>query len=64
MTFRVSWGQVHGADTRRLVAMLCRRGRIQGQDIGAIRVQRTSSTVEIARAVADAFEKTVIISVK
>lgn len=57
VTFRVSWGQAHGADTRRLVAMLCRRGKIQGSDIGAIRVQKTSSTVDIAKGVADAFER-------
>jgi ATP-dependent RNA helicase DeaD len=55
--FRVSWGQAHGADTRRLVAMLCRRGRIEGRDIGAIDVRRTSSIVEIASGVADAFER-------
>ncbi len=41
--FRVSWGEAHGADARRLVAMLCRRGNIRGSDIGAIRVSRTSS---------------------
>ncbi len=54
--FRVSWGESHGADARRLVAMLCRRGNIRGSDIGAIRVARTSSTVEVAAAVARGFE--------
>jgi ATP-dependent RNA helicase DeaD len=53
--FRVSWGESHGADARRLVAMLCRRGNVRGSDIGAIRVGRTSSTVEVAAAVADGF---------
>ncbi|RYZ07746.1 MAG: DEAD/DEAH box helicase [Myxococcales bacterium] len=53
--FRVSWGEQQGADARRLVAMLCRRGNIRGSDIGAIRVTRTSSTVEVAGAVAQGF---------
>jgi DbpA RNA binding domain len=53
--FRVTWGEQHGADARRLVAMLCRRGNIRGSDIGAIRVTRTSSTVEVAGAVARGF---------
>jgi ATP-dependent RNA helicase DeaD len=53
--FRVSWGEAHGADARRLVAMLCRRGNVRGTDIGAIRVGRTSSTVEVAASVARGF---------
>jgi ATP-dependent RNA helicase DeaD len=55
VTFRVSWGEAHGADARRLVAMLCRRGNIRGTDIGAIRVSRTSSTVDVAERVARSF---------
>jgi ATP-dependent RNA helicase DeaD len=54
--FRVTWGEAHGADARRLVAMLCRRGNIRGSDIGAIRVSRSSSIVEVATAVAKGFE--------
>jgi ATP-dependent RNA helicase DeaD len=53
--FRVTWGEAHGADARRLVAMLCRRGNIRGSDIGAIRVNRTTSTVEVAASVARGF---------
>jgi ATP-dependent RNA helicase DeaD len=53
--FEVSWGAEHGADARRLVAMLCRRGAIKGSDIGAIRVNRTSSSVEIAARVVPDF---------
>jgi ATP-dependent RNA helicase DeaD len=55
VTFRVSWGEAHGADARRLVAMLCRRGNIRGSDIGAIRVSRTSSMVDVAARVARSF---------
>jgi ATP-dependent RNA helicase DeaD len=53
--FRVTWGEAHGADPRRLVAMLCRRGQIKSSDIGAIRVARTTSTVEVAAAAAPRF---------
>jgi ATP-dependent RNA helicase DeaD len=55
--FRVSWGEQHGADARRLLAMLCRRGGIRGADIGAIRVAPTFSVVEIATPVALTFER-------
>lgn len=55
--FRITWGQVHGADARRLVAMLCRRGGIRGSDIGAIRVSRVHSVVEVAGSVAKDFER-------
>jgi ATP-dependent RNA helicase DeaD len=53
--FRVSWGRQHGADPRRLVAMLCRRGAIESAAIGNIHVAPTFSIVEIAADVADAF---------
>lgn len=55
--FRVSWGQAHGADPRRLLAMLCRRGNIRGSDIGSIYVAPTFSVVQVAPAVADDFER-------
>ncbi len=55
--FRVSWGQAHGASAPRLVAMMCRRGKVDGRDIGAIRVGRTSSVVEIREDVAADFER-------
>lgn len=48
-TFQVSWGERHGADPRRMVAILCRRGDITSADIGAIRVGPASSTVEVRR---------------
>ncbi|HET9958186.1 MAG TPA: DEAD/DEAH box helicase [Polyangiaceae bacterium] len=55
--FRVSYGENHGADARRLLAMLCRRGGIESADIGAIRVMPTFSLVEIAAEVAGHFER-------
>jgi len=53
--FHITWGESHGADPRRLVAMLCRRGNINGSDIGAIRVQPTSSVVDVRADVAAGF---------
>jgi ATP-dependent RNA helicase DeaD len=57
VAFRVTWGERHGADKRRVLALACRRGNIRGTDVGAIRVDATYSTIEIARAVADGFER-------
>jgi ATP-dependent RNA helicase DeaD len=57
VSFRVSWGQIHGADARRLLAMVCRRGGIRGSDVGAIRVARTFSTVDVATSAAPTFER-------
>ncbi len=56
-TFRVSWGEAHGADARRLLAMLCRRGGVRSGDIGAIHVAATHSLVEIAADVARDFAR-------
>jgi ATP-dependent RNA helicase DeaD len=53
--FRVSWGKEQGADARRLLAMACRRGGIQGTSVGIIRIARGFSVVEIATDVAEAF---------
>ncbi|MBI5538358.1 MAG: DEAD/DEAH box helicase [Deltaproteobacteria bacterium] len=53
--FRVTWGKVHGAETRRLLAVVCRRGGIEGSDVGTIRVGPTFSSVEVRARVAEAF---------
>jgi len=55
--FRVSWGQQHGADARRLLAIACRRGDIAGNDVGAIRIERTFAIVNVASNVAEGFAK-------
>jgi ATP-dependent RNA helicase DeaD len=55
VSFRVSWGGEQGADARRLLAMVCRRGEVRGTDVGNIRIARGFSTVEIAAHAADAF---------
>jgi ATP-dependent RNA helicase DeaD len=59
VTFRVTWGSRQGADPRRLLAMSCRRGKIHGTDVGAIRVESAYSLVDVARGAADTFEKEV-----
>jgi ATP-dependent RNA helicase DeaD len=57
VSFRVSSGAQQGVDPRRLLAIACRRGDIAGSDVGAIRIERSFSIVNIASEVADAFEK-------
>jgi len=47
ITFQVSWGGEAGADTRKLLAMVCRRGDVSSELVGAIRVSPKSSTVDI-----------------
>jgi ATP-dependent RNA helicase DeaD len=53
--FKVTWGELHGADARRLLAVACRRGGVDGKDIGAIRLGPTWSTLEVSAKVADTF---------
>jgi ATP-dependent RNA helicase DeaD len=53
--FNVTWGADHGADKRRLLAVVCRRGGIRGSDVGVIRVGPHSSTVDVASSVAPEF---------
>jgi ATP-dependent RNA helicase DeaD len=55
--FRVSWGQAQGADARRLLPMLCRRGNIRGADIGSIQLTPSFSLVDVATRVAADFER-------
>jgi ATP-dependent RNA helicase DeaD len=55
VSFRVTWGARQGADPRRVLALACRRGNIRGTDVGAIRVDETHSTIDVAREVAEGF---------
>jgi ATP-dependent RNA helicase DeaD len=57
--FRVDWGYRHGADPRRLLAMICRRGSISSDRIGAIQIGRTFSTFEVAADIASRFAREV-----
>jgi ATP-dependent RNA helicase DeaD len=53
--FQVSWGERQGADARRLLAMVCRRGEIESRDVGAIRIGPASSSVEVRVEMAERF---------
>ena len=56
VTFRVTYGGQAGADARRLLAIACRRGKIRGADVGAIRVEGSYSLIDVSRDVAESFE--------
>ncbi len=57
--FRINWGERHGADPRRLLALVCRKGGIRGSEVGTIRIGGNQSTFEVAAPVADGFAKAV-----
>lgn len=57
--FLVTWGARHGADARRLLALVCRRGGIQGNQVGAIDIGPIKSTFEVDAAVAAGFAEAV-----
>jgi ATP-dependent RNA helicase DeaD len=53
--FRMDIGRRHNADPRWLLPLLCRRGHITRQDIGAIRIAANETMFEVPRAVASRF---------
>ncbi len=55
VSFRVNWGARQGADARRLLAMVCRRGNIRGADVGTIDIGESESTFGVNSAAADSF---------
>lgn len=57
--FKVSWGGKDGADPRRLLAIICRRGRVQSSDIGAIKIERSFSIVQVKNGVVPTFKEAV-----
>ncbi len=57
--FRVNWGARNGADPRRLLALVCRRGGVASGQIGAIRIGDLASTVEVASPAASGFARSV-----
>ncbi len=59
ITFQVSWGGEAGADTRKILAMVCRRGDVSSEVVGAIRVSPKSSTVDVLASEAPRFERAV-----
>ena len=53
--FRMNVGRGDNADPRWLLPLLCRRGHITKNDVGAIRIFQTETRFEIPRAVAGKF---------
>ena len=53
--FHVTWGARQGADPRRILAVVCRRGRVTSQEVGGIRVGPNGSLVQIAMEAAPRF---------
>ena len=53
--FRCDIGRRENADPKWVLPMLCRRGRIERSDIGAIRIFDTETRFEVATPVAEAF---------
>lgn len=57
--FRLSVGRERNAEPRWLLPMMCRFGKLTKNEIGAIRIQRNESFVELAGASADRFMETI-----
>ncbi|MFO1031750.1 MAG: DEAD/DEAH box helicase [Planctomycetota bacterium] len=57
--FRINWGARDGADPRRILALVCRRGDIEGRLVGAIEVMPQATSFVIDPAVATAFAQRV-----
>jgi len=57
--FRINWGARDGADPRRILAHVCRRGEIDGRLIGAIEVLPAGSSFVVDPSVATAFAQRV-----
>ena len=53
--FRMDVGRRDNADPRWILPLLCRRGHITKNEVGAIRIAATETMFEIPRAVADRF---------
>ena len=53
--FTVTWGGQTGATTGRLLSHICRRGGVESHQVGAIKINAKSSTVDIATDIADKF---------
>ncbi len=53
--FRVNWGFRGGANPRRLLATLCRRGGVTNREIGSIDIGPAESSFEVAAWAAESF---------
>ena len=57
--FRINWGLRDGADARRILAHVCRRGDVDSRLIGNIALAPGSSTFEVAESIASSFARRV-----
>lgn len=57
--FRINWGPRDGANPRRIMAHICRRGNVPSNLIGSISMDGNSTTFEVANSVADEFARRV-----
>jgi ATP-dependent RNA helicase DeaD len=55
--FRINWGRRDGADPRRVMAHVCRRGHLESHMVGAISVQSAFTVFEIATEAAESFQR-------
>jgi ATP-dependent RNA helicase DeaD len=55
VAFYINWGERGGADPRRVMALVCRRGDIRGSDVGSIQIGPSDTVVEVRAEVADTF---------
>ena len=59
MPFHVTWGSKTGASPKRVLAHVCRRGGVDGQQVGAIKIHDYRSVVDIAEDRAEEFARRV-----
>lgn len=57
MRFFINYGYNQGATPGRLLAAICRRGEVQGSDIGSIAIHPNASTFDVHMGVAEHFER-------
>ena len=55
--FFINTGRNQGANPRRLLAAICRRGDVQGADIGSIAIHPNASTFDVIKEAVEAFER-------
>ena len=57
--FRINWGPRDGANPRRIMAHICRRGEVESSLIGSISMDGNATTFEVQNSIADDFAKRV-----
>jgi ATP-dependent RNA helicase DeaD len=57
--FRINWGERGGAAQNRILAHVCRRGQIRGNQVGSIEIEYDTSSFDVVESVAEGFEKRV-----